>query len=32
MDVPQGNLNFAPESDAILLHEGTLWAIEEDDL
>ena len=30
MDVPQGNLDFAPESDAILLHEGTLWAIEED--
>lgn len=29
-DVPQGNLDFAPESDAILLHENTLWAIEED--
>ena len=28
-NVPEGNLNFAPEGDAILLHENTLWAIEE---
>ena len=28
-DIPQSNLNFVPDDDALLFHEDTFWAIQE---